>query len=60
MILNIVITTIFAVFIIWIVVAINNFKTWAKKRDEYYLKEISSLKSLIKTELMDLFTHLKK
>jgi len=60
MIFQIVTTTIIAVFIIWVVVAINNFKFWAKKRDEFYKTEISSLKSLIKNELMDLFKHLKK
>ena len=60
MIFQIVTTTIIAVFIIWVVVAINNFKFWAKKRDEFYKTEISALKSLIKNELTDLFKHLKK
>ncbi len=60
MIQAIILITITSIFIIWVVIAISNFKIWAEKRDVFYKEEISGLKSLIKMELINLITQLKK
>jgi membrane glycosyltransferase len=50
----------FIVLVVWFSSVLTSFKTFYKKRDEHFVKRISELEALLKTEFAEVIKSLKK